>query len=114
MALLKYFKTSLPTPKETGIGEVATRAANSAVSKVLAKQLQPGVLGEKRKRKDYGVFTDEQRAAIGRYASEHGNNAAVKKFKGEFEGCLGESTVRLFKKRNLAELKKAKASVLCS
>ena len=42
-----------------------------------------------------------------KYATENGNAAAVKKFKGDFDGGLGESTVRAFKKRYLEELKKA-------
>ena len=51
-------------------------------------------------------FTAEQRAATGRYASEHGDAAAMKKFKVEFEGGqLGESTVCLFKKCYMGELK---------
>ena len=32
MALLKYFSLSLPTAKDTGISEVATREANRAVT----------------------------------------------------------------------------------
>ena len=64
-----------------------------------------------RKRKPYTVFTAEQRATIGKYASEHGNTAAVKKFKTNIEGGqLGESTIRLFKKHYFKELKKAKHS----
>jgi len=31
------------------------------------------------------AFTDEQRATIEKYASEHGNAAAVKKFKADFQ-----------------------------
>jgi len=41
---------------------------------VQAKQL--------RKRKAYTAFTALQKATIGKYASEHGNTASVKKFKG--------------------------------
>ena len=53
-----------------------------------------------RKRKAYTAFTIEQKATIGKYASEHGNAAAVKNYKADFEGIqLGESTVHLFKKR---------------
>ena len=64
-----------------------------------------------RKRKAYTAFTAEQRVAIGKYASENWNAAAVKKFKNDFEGGkLGESTVRLFKKRYVEELKKASCS----
>ena len=64
-----------------------------------------------RKRKAYTAFTAEQRAAIGKFASENGNAAAVEKFKDNFEGGkLRESTVHLFKKRYVKELKKAKRS----
>ena len=105
MALLKYFKSSLPTAKDAGISEVVTRETNAAVSRVLTERPQ------QRKRKAYTAFTDGQRAAIGRYAAEHSNTAAVKKFKGDFEGGLGESTVRLFKKRYLIELDRAKENV---
>ena len=69
---------------------------------------QPQPAGGTRKRTLYTSFSDEQRAAIGRYATEHSNTAAVKKFKGDFERRLGESTVRLFKKKYLEELKRAK------
>ena len=41
--------------------------------------------------------TAEQRAAMGRYGSEHGNVATLKKFKVDFEGGqLGESTACMF------------------
>ena len=49
-------------------------------------------------------FTAEDRAAIGRYASENGNAAAVKKFRATHN--IGESTVRSFKKKYLVELKR--------
>ena len=35
-----------------------------------------------RKRKAYTAFTAEQRATFGKYISEHGNAASLKKFKG--------------------------------
>ena len=106
MALFRYFQptASLPTTKETALGDTVTQSANTAVLReVQAKR--PG------KRKTYTAFTTEQRATIGKYASEHGNAAAVKKFKADFEGGqLGESTVRLFKKRYIEEMRKAKNS----
>ena len=64
-----------------------------------------------RKHKPYTVCTAEERATIGKYASEHGNAAAVEKFKANIEGGqLGESTVHWFKKRYFEVLKKAKHS----
>ena len=56
------------------------------------------------------TFTPENRAAIGKYAAQNGNAAAVRKYK--FTHSIGESTVRLFKKRYLEELKKNKTTWL--
>ena len=83
---------SLPTPEETGIGEEATLEANKAVEILLAQQQNGG----KRKRKPYRRFSDTDRAVIGKYAAEHGNAKAMKRFKQEFPE-LPESTVRSFK-----------------
>ena len=105
MALLRYFQVtaSLPTAENTTLGDTVTQSANAAVLREVQAE-------RPRKRKAYTVFTAEQRATIGKYASEHGNAAAVK-FKANIEGGqLGESTVRLFKKRYFEELKKAKHS----
>ena len=56
------------------LGYTVTQSANVAVlHNVQAKR--PG------KRKAYTAFTIEQRATIGKYTSEHGNEAAVKKFR---------------------------------
>ena len=109
MALLKYFKKTLPTAKDTEIGELATKEANAAVSKVLQEAAQPqSTVSHKRK---HTVFSPEQRAVIGQYAAEHSNIATVKKFKADFEHGLGESTVRSFKKKYLEELKKSKERI---
>ena len=79
MALLKYFKSSssLPSAKDTGIGEMATKEANVAVSLVLAKkqsqQLSSSLrLVHPKVKRKYTSFSAEQRASIGRYAAEHG------------------------------------------
>ena len=59
MSLYKYFKRKdLPTPEETGIGEKATKVANTSVAEVVAE-----VRAKKGKR--YTSFTDEDRARIG-------------------------------------------------
>ena len=118
MALLKFFSkssSSLPSTKDTGIGEAATKEANAAASRVLPEkqpQQSSSVSGDRPKvKRKYTSFSTEQRASIGRYAAEHSNSAAVKKFKSDFEQGLGESTVRLFKKRYLEELKKVKETL---
>ena len=103
--ITSYFKPAcpLPTPQETGIGESATRETNDAVKRVLAGQQakEPAA----KKRKVYTAFNkDSQRVQIGRYAAENGNAAVLRKFRQEIPD-LGESTVRLFKKRYLEELR---------
>ena len=55
------------------------------------------------------MFSDEQRAEIGKYAGENGNNAALEKFLRDIPD-LGESKVRLFKKRYYSILKEQKGS----
>ena len=93
MSLFKYFQRKegfLPTPEQAGLSEKATKAANTAVMEVKSK-----------KRKCYINFTDEERAKVGQFAAENGNNAAIKKFRAQFPD-LGESTVRLQKQIFLA------------
>lgn len=109
MALLKYFSRALPTAEQTGIGKVATREANKAVTEELHHS-EANQTKLQRKKKAYSVFSGEQCAAIGKYAAEHSNAAAVKTFKGDFDGQLGENTVQLFKRKYYGELSKAKAS----
>ena len=68
---------SLQTIQEMTLGDTVTQAANAAVLReVQAKR--PG------KRKAYTAFTTEQGATTGNYASEHGKEAAVKKFKAAY------------------------------
>ena len=69
MALLKYFKTMLPT-KETGISEKATKEANATVSLLTSTQRE-----YLKWKAYYTAFSDEQRAAIGQYAAENSNAA---------------------------------------
>ena len=98
----KYFQQqSLPRSEETGLGEVLTKEANTAVERVSEEERNGA---ECRKRK-YTHFTPEQRAKIGKYAAEYGNTASVRHFSKEFS-TLGESTVRLFRKGYEAELRR--------
>ena len=76
MSILNYFR-SLPKEKDTGIGSFATKEANRAVKRVLSDVNEP----TRKKRKVYTAFNDQQRAAIGKYAAECGNAAAVRKYK---------------------------------
>ena len=64
----------------TGIGELATKEANSAVSKVLEYVSTPQPPGPTTSRKTKAtVFSPEQRAFIGKCATENSNSAAIKK-----------------------------------
>ena len=58
------------------------------------------------KREQYTKFSDTERFDIGKYASEHGPAAAVRKFSEEFK-TLNESTVRGFRKKYNEQIKKA-------
>ena len=108
MALLKYFKTSLPTPKETEIGEGATRAANSAVSQVLAKQLQPA-------RKESGRTMACSLTNKGQLLGDMRRNMAImlllRNSRVILKVAWGKARYGCSKKRYLTELQKAKASV---
>ena len=74
---MKYYTwESLPTSKETGLGDVTTKEANAAVEIVL-EQERNGAEGRKRK---CTHFTSEQRAKIGRCADESGNVSALRHF----------------------------------
>lgn len=104
MSLRRYFQpaTTLPTASQTQLSPNVLQEVNQAVRAAL----QPKENGGRRasKRKYTTSFTPEDRARIGKYASENGNAAAVKKFKATHE--IGESTVRLFKKKYMEEIKK--------
>ena len=63
------------------------------------------VSSSQKNRKPYFRWTHKDRYSFGKYASEHGNNAADRKFKSKFLH-LNESTVRLFKKKVEEETKK--------
>ena len=71
MSLYKYFKSSLPTVKETG----KQRREKLMQLGILSMLQQP----RSRKLKAYSVFSDEQRATIGQYAAENSTAAAMKK-----------------------------------
>lgn len=59
-------------------------------------------------RGSYTTYTPEQKAAIGRYAAEHGNSKAVQKYTAELGVSVKESTVRQFKKAYYLQLNEGK------
>ena len=86
MSLDRFFKPQqLPmlTAQETDLSLRVVEEANKAVKKVTSPNT--GKENDKQKRKYTTIyFTAEDRACIGRYASENGNFAGVKKFKAKF------------------------------
>ena len=70
--------------------------------------VQDEIAQKKSKRKtSYQKYSEEDRFKIGKYASENGATAAVRKFKNSYPD-MKESTVRGFKSNYEEELKKAK------
>ena len=105
MSLLRYLKpvNRLPTADEARLSPGVAAEVNKAVEKAL--HAGGASNAERPKKRKYTTsFTPEDRAAIGRYAAENGNAKAVKKFKAMHH--VGESTVRLFKKKYLEEVQK--------
>ena len=102
MSLRRYLKpvSKLPTVDQAGLPANVPKEVNQAVATTLERdEASPGK-GSK-KRKYTTTFTPEDHAAIGRYAAENGNAAAVRKFKATHS--VGERTVRL---KYLEEIKK--------
>ena len=96
MSIRRYFKSTvnLPIPSQAQLSPNVLREVNQAVIAALEREKVGNQAKRGKKRKYNASFTPEDRAATGRYAAENGNAAAVKKF-----NSVGESTVRLFKKR---------------
>ena len=80
MALLKYFKTTLSTAKEKGIGAKATKEANAAVSQSTSPQR------ENRKRKAYTFLIPYLKIGNFQYYYENLSNRIIKK-RSNFKKC---------------------------
>ena len=106
MSILSYLKPvqRLPTPSEAGLPDSVTADVNQIVEKVLSDGEKGTEARRKPKRKYTTSFSPEDRAVIGKYAAENGNAAAIKKFKTTHD--VGESTVRLFKKKYCEEVQR--------
>ena len=88
----------LPRQDETGLNNEEYENVSAAVTDIADPT--PTQASGKQKRKSrgtYTVYTEEQRARIGRYASMHGNEKARKKFLSDLPN-LTESSIRNFKK----------------
>ena len=83
----------MPTINETGLGVVEYDQVSAAVSELT----DPSPAKKRRVRGSYTQYSVEQRALIGRYALENGNERARKHFHASFPN-LKESTIRNLKK----------------
>lgn len=90
----------LPQHHESGLS--IEEHANIATS--ISDLSDPHPPAKRKKRGKYVVYSDKDRARIGRYASENGNERARRHFLSEFP-TLTESTIRNFKRLYLNKLK---------
>ena len=85
----------IPTAEESGLGRAEYE---SVIGSDLAELSDPSPAAKRRKeRGKYTTYTAEDRAKIGKYALEHGNEKARRRFLAQFPN-LKESTVRNFKR----------------
>ena len=84
---------SLEEAKRIGVGEVEYEAVVNNTSEILSSQKKK----QRCTRGTYLKYSDEDRAKIGKYAVENGNERARKQFLKKYP-TLTESTVRNFKK----------------
>ena len=97
------FCSTLPTLSESGLGVVEYQQVATAVNKELAAPPAKWRRGSG----TYSTYTPTQRAMIGKYALENGNERARKHFLSKFP-YLPESTIRYFKKAYREELEKTR------
>lgn len=98
----------LPSRDESGLGIVEYEQVTQEVSDLADPQLTK----EKRHRRGtYTKYSNKQRADIGKYALENGNERAIRHFSAQFPN-LKESTVRNFKKAYKNELDKQRKQQL--
>ena len=104
MALYLYFKKKENLPDPNGplaqsVSLSSIEAVNSNVRSVIESDMPP------RKRGQYGKYTPEQKAMIGKRAAEHDVVAAVRYYIKQFPN-LKENTVRDWRNAYRIELKK--------
>lgn len=107
MSILSFFKPKniLPTEKSELadiVGQSALQSANERVSEIIGSPSNDAPKSSTKtpsssKRGNYLAYTPTDRAEIGKYCSQNGPAATVRKFSGKFPK-LAESTVRSMKK----------------
>ena len=105
MSLYCYFpeaskRSDLPNPNgslSASVSPATIRAANEAVKSVTSE-------GKSKRRGSYAKLAPAKQAAIGKYASLHGNQAAIRHFSKQLEVELKVTSVHTWKTKYLAEL----------
>lgn len=84
----------LPTAEESGLGKAEY---DSIMGSSLAELSDPSPSAKRKAWGKYTTYAAKDRARIGKYALEHSNNKATRRFLVQFPN-LKESTVRNFKR----------------
>ena len=93
----------MPKPVSTqGISEDEVAACNNAVKAIVEKQ------EGKKQRKQYHSYTSQQRASIGRYATQHGPTATSQHLAKLLGHSVPEATVRKFRDLYRKELESSR------
>ena len=102
MALYRYFASvdSLPSPR----GPLACALTPATISDVNKAVMDSSKAQRSKPRGKYSKLTPEQQAQIGKYASMHGNAAALRRFSKELDIDLKESSVRTWRSKYMAEV----------
>ena len=107
MALFKYLRPVDNLPDPNGPFSTVIHFSDTAEvnRQVRAVEQQP------KKRGEYSKHSTEEKAAIGKYASENGVAAAVRYYKKTKDVILKESSVQDWKNAYLSEVTKRQLSV---
>ena len=102
MALYRYFASvdSLPSPR----GPLSRTLSPATISDVNKAVMDASKTQRSKPRGKYAKLTPEQQAEIGKYASMHGNAAAIRHFSKELDTDLKEGSVRSWKSKYQAEV----------
>ena len=95
MSLCRWPQTSQDSQSTSilpNVSNACTSSTNKEVSKTLDQESE-----KQMKRGSYTQYSNKTWAKIARYASEHGNKAAVNKFLHELGKPIPESTIRNMK-----------------
>ena len=118
MSILNFFTLKNIVPSENSeladiVGPSALKNANEVVSEIIGSPSNYACKSTAKnpastKRGTYLAYTPQHRAKIGKYCSQNGPAATVRKFSGKFP-ILAESTIRSIKKSYEASFNPSKS-----